>query len=168
MTRKEFGSMRLLRLTFVLALALGFSVIASAQVGTKAPDFTLKNADGQDVTLSDLKGKVVLVNFWATWCGPCVREIPDFLEVYDEYKDKGFEIIGVSLDRTGWKVVTPFVDKMHMTYPVVVGNNEVVTAFGGFNAIPTTFLIDRKGTLVDRHTGLMTKADLVAKLKKLL
>ncbi len=160
--------MKLLRLTFVLALALGLSVIACAQVGAKAPDFTLKNADGQDVTLSDLKGKVVLVNFWATWCGPCVREIPDFLEVYDEYKDKGFEIIGVSLDRTGWKVVTPFVEKMQMTYPVVVGNNDVVNAFGGFNAIPTTFLIDRKGTIADKHIGLMTKADLVAKLKKLL
>jgi peroxiredoxin len=160
--------MRLLLPMLVVALAIGVPATAFAQTGQKAPDFSLKTVDNKDVTLSELKGKVVLINFWATWCGPCVREIPDFLEVYDDYKEKGFEIIGVSLDRGGWKTVTPFVEKMKMTYPVVMGNGEVVKDYGNFNAIPTSFFVDKNGIVVDQHTGTMTKADLVAKLKKLL
>jgi len=160
--------MRLISLILALVLALGLTTSTFAQTGHKAPDFTLKTADDHDVTLSKFKGKVVLVNFWATWCGPCVREIPDFLEVYNEYKAKGFEIIGVSLDRGGWKTVTPFVERMNMTYPVVMGDGELVKAYGDFNAIPTTFLVDKNGVVVDKHTGTMTKADLLAKIKNLL
>ena len=147
---------------------IGLTASALAQTGSKAPDFKLQTSDNKDVTISGLKGKVVLLNFWATWCGPCVREIPDFLEVYDQYKSKGFEIIGVSLDAGGWEKVTPFVAKMKMTYPVVKGDNAVVQAYGNFNAIPTSFFIDRKGVVVHQKTGAMTKSELEAILKKLL
>lgn len=149
-------------------LVVGLTASALAQTGSKAPDFKLKTADKKEVTISGLKGKVVLLNFWATWCGPCVREIPDFLEVYEQYRSKGFEIVGVSLDADGWEKVTPFVAKMKMTYPVVVGDNALVQAYGGFNAIPTSFFIDKNGVVVKQVTGSMSKADLEAMLKKLL
>lgn len=151
-----------------LLLSVGLTTSALAQTGSKAPDFKLQTADKKEVSISALKGKVVLVNFWATWCGPCVREIPDFLEVYQQYRSKGFEIVGISLDRGGWETVTPFVAKMKMTYPVAIGDNALVEAYGGFNAIPTSFLIDRKGVVVKQVTGTMSKADLEALLKTLL
>lgn len=149
-------------------LALGLTARAIAQTGSKAPDFKLQTADKKEVTISGLKGKVVVLNFWATWCGPCVREIPDFLEVYEQYKPKGLEIVGVSLDRGGWETVNPFVAKMKMTYPVVMGNNEIVQAYGGFNSIPTTFFIDKNGVIVKQKVGLLSKAELEETLKKLL
>jgi len=149
-------------------LILGLTTSALAQTGSKAPDFKLKTSDKKDVTISGLKGKVVLLNFWATWCGPCVREIPDFQEVYEQYRSKGFEIVGVSLDAGGWEKVTPFVAKMKMTYPVVMGDEAVVRAYGNFNAIPTSFFIDKNGVVVKQVTGSMSKADLEAMIKKLL
>ncbi len=95
--------------TLTLTLALFFATMTlSAQVGKQAPEFSLKNKDGKEVSLASLKGKVVVLNFWATWCPPCRAEIPDFKRVYSAYKDKGVEIIGVSLDQKGWKVINPF------------------------------------------------------------
>jgi cytochrome c biogenesis protein CcmG/thiol:disulfide interchange protein DsbE len=134
----------------------------------KAADFELKTSDGKIVQLSQLKGKVVLLNFWATWCGPCRKEIPDFLEVYEQYKGKGFEIVGVSLDEDGWSVVNPFVKQYKINYPIVMGDGKVVKAFGSFQYIPTTFLIDKQGNIVHTFTGLVKKADLEKKLKTLL
>jgi len=136
--------------------------------GTKAADFRLKTTDGKTVQLSQMKGKVVLLNFWATWCGPCRKEIPDFLEVYKQYKGRGFEIIGVSLDDEGWKVVNPFVKQFNINYPIVIGDGKLVNAYGGFEFIPTTFLIDKEGTIVHTFTGLVTKADLERRLKVIL
>ncbi len=155
------------RFTFVagiLVLAAGF---APGQ-GKKAADFDLKTSDGKTVQLSQLKGKVVLLNFWATWCGPCRKEIPDFLEVYERYKGKGFEIIGVSLDEEGWNVVNPFVKQYKISYPVVIGSGKLVNAYGGFEFIPTTFLINKEGVIVHTFTGLVTKADLERRLKGVL
>lgn len=154
-------------------LTIGFlvsflSYAAVSQSGKKAADFTLETVDGKKITLSELRGKVVLVNFWATWCGPCVKEIPDFLKVYEAYKSKGFEIVGISLDRGGWKQVTPFVERMKISYPVVIGDARLVEAYGNFNAIPTTFLLDKNGNIVTKHTGLMTKAQLEEHLNRLL
>lgn len=110
----------------------------------------------------------MLINFWATWCAPCRAEIAGFLEVYNKYKSKGFEIIGVSLDREGWKEVTPFVENFKINYPVVVGDEKLVAAYGNFNAIPTTFLVDKKGNIVDQHVGYLSKEDLEKKIKALL
>jgi cytochrome c biogenesis protein CcmG/thiol:disulfide interchange protein DsbE len=150
----------------MLALAAVFSTSAFAQ--RKAPNVVFTTADGKTYDLNKLTGKVVVVNFWATWCGPCRIEIPDFIEVYKNYKGRGVEIIGVSLDRDEWEKVTPFVKKNNINYPIVMGNGEIARKFSNFNAIPTTFIIDKNGTIVDEHTGILTKAQLEAKLKPLL
>jgi len=138
-------------------------LFAGAQVGLAAgdaaPNFALKTADGKTVELKKLSGKVVVVNFWATWCGPCRVEIPGMLEVYGKYKAKGLEIVGISLDRGGWSVVTPFVEKMKITYPVVLGDGDVADAWGGIQAIPATFVVDRKGKIVERHVGAVSQED---------
>lgn len=158
--------MRNLFVITMLTLAVAFSASAFAQ--RKAPNVIFTTADGKTHDLSKLKGKVVIVNFWATWCGPCRVEIPDFIDVYKSYKSKGVEIIGVSLDRDGWEKVTPFVQKHNINYPVVMGNGEIARKFSNFNAIPTTFIIDKNGTIIEEHTGVLTKAQLEAKLKPLL
>jgi peroxiredoxin len=148
-----------------LAIVLSSSVMAQKQ---KAPDFSLHSADGVVHQLSQYKGKVVVVNFWATWCGPCRQEIPDFIEAYKKYKDKGLEIVGISLDQDGWTKVTPFVKQNRINYPVVLGTEQVVENYGGVNAIPSTFLVDRDGNIVDKHVGTVRLKDLEAKLKPLL
>src|SRR5579871_4826689 len=93
--------------------------------GAKAPDFTLQDSRGATVKLSDYKGKVVLLNFWATWCGPCKLEIPWFMDFQNTYKDKGFTVLGVSMDDDGWKVVKPYLASSKMNYPVVLGNDKL-------------------------------------------
>jgi cytochrome c biogenesis protein CcmG/thiol:disulfide interchange protein DsbE len=142
--------------------------ISLSQSRPKAPNFSLKSATGQVVELAKLKGKVVVVNFWATWCGPCKAEIPGFLEVYRSYKSKGLEIVGISLDESGWEVVLPFVRKLKITYPVVVGDSRVVYNYGGIEAIPTTFIVDRDGYVVRGHQGLLNKAQLEQMLQEVL
>ena len=152
----------------VAVLLLAFVVAMPAVAADPAPNFSLKTGDGKVVDLSKLKGKAVVLNFWATWCGPCRSEIPGMLEVYDKYKSKGLEIVGISLDRDGWRVVTPYVEKAKMTYPVVMGDEDVVKAYGGIEAIPTTFVVDKKGNIVEKHVGYMSKEDFEKKVKKVL
>jgi peroxiredoxin len=119
-----------------------------------APDFALKDADGKTVHLSDYKGKVVVLDFWATWCGPCKIEIPWFMEFEQQYKDKGFAVLGVSMDDDGWTAVKPYVAKMKMNYRIVLGNDKVGELYGGVDSLPTTFLIDRQGRIASTHIGL--------------
>lgn len=154
-------------LCIAFMLALGCTP-ALAQMAQKAPNFKLKAQDGSVVELAKLKGKVVVVNFWATWCGPCRREIPGFMEVYKQYKDKGLEIVGVSLDQEGWDVVKPYLQRMPINYPVVIGDGNLADAYGGIDAIPATFIIDRKGNIARKHVGYMNKTEFEQIVKQLL
>ena len=142
---------------------------AAADSPSPAPNFSLKTADGKSVDLKKLQGQVVVLNFWATWCPPCRAEIPGMIEVYGAYKAKGLEIVAVSLDRGGWKDVTPFVQKMGMKFPVVLDQEgELATAYGGIQYIPTTFIIDRKGNIVSKHVGGLSKSDFEKAVQKAL
>jgi cytochrome c biogenesis protein CcmG/thiol:disulfide interchange protein DsbE len=133
-----------------------------------APDFTLKDANGQTVKLSDYKGKVVLLNFWATWCSPCAREIPWFVDLENQYKSKGFAIVGVSLDEDGWDVVKPYVGKMKINYRVLLGTDMVAQQYGGVENLPTSFMLDKRGRIASVHVGLVSKSDYVEDIEQLL
>ncbi|MBZ5575779.1 MAG: TlpA family protein disulfide reductase [Acidobacteriia bacterium] len=133
-----------------------------------APDFKLKDADGKEVRLSDYRGKVVLLDFWATWCGPCRIEIPWFAELERKSKNRGFAVLGVSMDDEGWKVVKPFIANMKMNYRVVLGDDQTAHDFGGLDALPTTFLIDRQGRIADVHVGLANRKDFEDGVEQLL
>ena len=133
-----------------------------------APDFSLPGPDGKLVRLSDFKGKVVLLDFWATWCGPCKIEIPWFVEFQRKYKDQGFTVLGISMDEGGWSEVRPFVEEMKMNYPVLLGNDEITGPFGGIEVLPTTFIIDKQGRIVAMHRGLTSKDDFENAIKGLL
>src|SRR5689334_11535531 len=126
----------------------------------QAPEFTLKDADGKTVRLSDYKGKVVLLDFWATWCGPCKIEIPWLKEFQRKFRDRGFEIIGVSMDDEGWQVVKPFVAELGINYRVVIGDDAIAQLYGGVEALPTTFVIDREGKIAAVHVGLTGKGEI--------
>jgi peroxiredoxin len=128
------------------------------QKGRKAaPDFALKDANGTTVRLSDYRGKVVLLNFWATWCGPCKLEIPWFMEFEQEFKDRGFAVLGVSMDDDGWDAVKPYIAQRKVNYRIVLGNDAVADQYEGVEALPTTFLIDREGRIAAKHQGLVSK-----------
>lgn len=134
----------------------------------KAPDFSLKSVDGKTVKLSDYKGKVVIIDFWATWCPPCRKGIPDLISIQNEFKDK-VVIIGISLDREKTiKDVPGFVKSYGINYPVVYGDDKVVTDYGGIQSIPTAFVIDKNGNIADSHVGLTDKDTYVNKIKELL
>lgn len=132
-----------------------------------APDFELKDANGRTVRLSDYRGKVVLLNFWATWCGPCTVEIPWFVEFERRYKDQGFAVLGVSMDEDGWEVVRPFMSRLRINYRVLMGNGEVARLYGGVDSLPTTFLIDREGKIVKVHVGLVSQSRYENELQEL-
>ncbi len=133
-----------------------------------APDFALKDADGKTVRLSDYRGKVVLLDFWATWCGPCKVEIPWFMEFQRKHKDRGFEVLGVAMDEEGWDAVKPFVHHLGINYRVVLGNDDITASYGGVEALPTTFLIDRQGRIAAVHVGLAARSDFENGINELL
>ena len=118
-------------------------------------NFTLKDMDGKDLRLADYKGKVILIDFWATWCGPCKYEIPGFVELQDQYGKQGLQVIGVSVDDTADKL-PPFVKEFKMNYPVLLGlgRDDVQEAYGPIWGIPVNVLISRDGRICSRHTGL--------------
>ena len=133
------------------------------------PELTLKDLDGKNVSLSDYKGKVVLVNFWATWCEPCRVEIPWLIEMQKKYGDKGFVLLGIALDEEGKSVVAPFVakerfevdgQKLPMSYQILIGNDEAADKFGGLFGYPTSILISRDGKQIKRVTGMISEDEM--------
>jgi thiol-disulfide isomerase/thioredoxin len=154
----------------------GSSVIASIMKpqddgpanGTLAPDFTLKTLDGKDVSLSSMKGKAVMVNFWATWCEPCKIEMPWMVELQDKYRKDGFEIIGVAMDDSDNKEIAAFAKKMNVNYTILKGSEKVADLYGGLDGLPTNFFLDRNGKVIDSFKGLRSESVIVDDIKKAL
>lgn len=134
----------------------------------EAPDFTLKDSDGKTVHLTDYRGKVVLLDFWATWCPPCKVEIPWLIDLERKNKDRGFEVLGVSMDDEGWDVVKPFMREVGMNYRVVIGNDTTAEMYGNVESLPETFLIDRDGKIAAIHIGLANRKDFEDEVAQLL
>lgn len=134
----------------------------------KAADFKLRTLEGKEVKLSDYRGKVVILDFWATWCPPCRKGVPDLISLQNEFK-KDLVVIGISLDQQNTiKDLKPFIENYKINYPVVLGDEKVVKDYGGISAIPTSFIIDQKGNIVDSHIGLVPKTVYVDQIKSLL
>jgi len=127
---------------------------------SQAAEFTVKDLKGNEISLSAYSGKVVFLNFWATWCGPCKDEIPGFIETYTQYKDKGMEIIGISMDRISPKSVLKFAEKYKINYPVVMGTAKIVKDYEPGPYIPITIIVDQNGKIRHRHIGSMKKETL--------
>ncbi len=149
-------------------LLLSLLLLPLLAFGQSAPTWELKSVDGKTVKSSEFKDKVLILDFWATWCPPCVKEIPGFIELQKEYGDKGLVVIGVSLDQDGPGVVRKFMDKMNVNYPIVMGDDKIVEDFGGIEGIPTTFIIDKSGKIVNKHVGYVEKSVFEDEIKPLL
>ncbi len=147
-------------------------------IGKPAPTFSLEDLNGKKVSLADYKGKAVLINFWATWCGPCKAETPWLVDLRNKYAANGFEILGVStdeIDRTDNKAfgqekkeIAGFVEKMHMPYPVLIEGDSLSKPYGGLDAMPTSFFVDRTGKIIAAQMGITSEDDIEANIKKAL
>ena len=134
----------------------------------KAYNFELKDLDGKVYHLSDFKGKVVILDFWDTWCPPCRQEIPGFVELHNEYKDEDFAMIGVAFARYGEDAVRDFMKEYKIEYVNLIGDQKVVDGYGGITSIPTTFVIDKKGNIAHKHVGYKPKSVFEEEIKALL
>ncbi len=133
---------------------------ALSKPGVPAPEFALQTLAGQTLRLSDLRGKAVLLNFWATWCPPCKEEIPWFVELQKQYGPQGLQIVGVAMDDAGHDVIAKFAATMKIDYPVMLGTDQVADEYGGVESLPTTFYIGRDGKIVSRVFGLTSHKDI--------
>jgi thiol-disulfide isomerase/thioredoxin len=158
----------------------GMQHFVSPLVGKPAPEFTLEDLSGKKVSLASYKGKAVLINFWATWCGPCKIETPWLVELRNQYAPQGFEILGISTegddlqkdDKAGWAkdraAIGGFVQKMKVPYPMLMDGDSISRPYGGLDSLPTSFFVDRKGTVVAAQLGLTSKDDIESNIKKAL
>ncbi|WP_348262131.1 redoxin family protein [Telmatobacter sp. DSM 110680] len=149
-------------------------------IGKPAPDFVLQDLSGKTVALSNFKGKPLLINFWATWCGPCKIETPWLIELQNEYASKGFEIVGISTegddlqpgDKEGWArdkaAIAKFVKDEHMQYPVLINGDSLASVYGGLDAMPTSIYVNPDGKVVAVQLGITSKDDMEENIKKTL
>ena len=162
-------------LSILLAILIGMTFLTGCGSDSATPqaaegtfkDFTLKDIDGNEVSLSNFKGKVIILNFFATWCPPCRHEVPDFVEIYNEYKDDGLVIVGIAQDREGVSTVKPFAQKNNITYPVLVEDGSANKIYGPIRAIPTTLILDKEGNIVNKFIGFREKSVFESEIKKL-
>ncbi len=165
-SRSSFSEIVLIFVCFVLPVA-ATADLTPANSRKLSPDFTLADSKGGSIKLSDYKGKVVLLDFWATWCGGCKVEIPWYMEFQNKYKDKGLSVVGVSMDEDGWKSVKPFLAENKINYPIVIGNSDLGGQFG-VSGLPLTLLIDRNGKIADSHAGMVDKDAFEREIQSLL
>lgn len=164
-------------LLFLFAV-LGSTVLAESNaapapteislINQAAPAWTLKDLDGKPVSFSQFKGKVVVIDFWATWCGPCLTEIPGYIELQNKYGKDGLVVIGISIDSIKAKDVAKFAKKKSMNYTIVMADDEIMATFGNFTMIPTTFLINREGRIIHQKSGQWKHEEYEALVKKAL
>lgn len=155
----------------VVLLAMMMTVVLAAPVmaAKKMPAFSGKTVNNLGkFDSATLQGKVVLVNFWATWCPPCRKEIPFLDKLQEKYRDKGFVVVGVSMDEGGEKLVAKFMEKQKVNYPVILGDTDLARGFGGVIGVPASFLVDRQGELIRRYDGFATEKELQEEIEKLL
>lgn len=136
--------------------------------GVQAPDFELATLDGGKVKLSDYRGKAVVLNFWATWCGPCRIEMPWFVDLQKQHGDEGLTILGVAMDDSDPQKIAEFASEIGVNYPVLLGTEKVSEAYGNVEYLPTTFYIDRQGRIVGKAAGLLSKGEIEDDAKKAL
>ena len=136
--------------------------------GKTAPAFTLVSLEGKKMSLADYKGKAVLVNFWATWCGPCKLEMPWFIDLQNKYASQGFTVLGVSEDDGDKAEVAKFASKMGVNYPILLENGGIGKAYGGVEYLPTSYYVGRDGKIVAESAGLISKDEIEANIKKAL
>lgn len=148
-------------------IAGGQSLMAGQSVGRQAPDFVLEDLQGKKVKLSDFRGKAVLLNFWATWCGPCKVEMPWFVELQKQYGPQGLEIVGVALDDSGRDTISKFAKEMGVNYTILQGQDSVGDAYGAMG-LPTSYFIDRNGKIVESVSGLLARSEIEGDIKKAL
>jgi thiol-disulfide isomerase/thioredoxin len=151
---------------FVMLLAM-LPVVASGQ-GNKAPALALKDVRGRTVRLSDYKGKIVLLNFWATWCPPCRAEMPDLIKLQRRYRSRGLQVIGITYPPEEIGEVRQFIRKLKVNYPVALGTKEAKTLFDESDTLPVTIIIDRQGSVHDRIEGILLPEEFEQKIKPLL
>lgn len=136
-------------------------------IGQTAPDFELQSLEGKNIRLSDFRGKAVLLNFWATYCGPCKIEMPWFVEMQKEFGPQGLQIVGVAMD-DDTDDIAKFAKEMGVNYPILLGKESVGQSYGGVGVLPTTFFVDRDGKITDREFGLQSRSVFVDNIKKAL
>ena len=162
-----FQTVRFLIVLFVLLCSV-HAGLAQSQEGQPFPEFELQRFDGGPFSSQEFSGRVTIVNFWATWCAPCRVEIPWFTEFKKQYADRGFEIIGVTLDGESTEAVEGFVRDLKINYPILTADEEIVEAIGGLIGVSTTFILDGDGRVALRHVGLANKKQLLEKIEDLL
>ncbi|MEN8258673.1 MAG: TlpA disulfide reductase family protein [Thermodesulfobacteriota bacterium] len=156
---------------FFLLIQVGFACQAVGVLAEKnMPTFSLPGIGDSPVTVKseDFQDKILLVNFWATWCPPCRREIPSLVRLQEENSDKGFTVIGISMDRSAKEKVSRFVKKIGVNYPIALGTKEVAKEFGALGAIPSSFLVDTNGKIVKKYPGYTTYEKMAKDVKDLL
>lgn len=151
----------------VVIFAMALTAAAQIKIGDAAPNFKLAALDGRNVELAKYRGRVVLVNFWATWCTPCQTEMPRFITFQREFGTKDFQVIGVSMDDSP-EAVKRFGAKMKTNYPIVMGTTKIAEAYGGVLGLPITLLVDREGRVAKRYEGVVDLDEMEHEIRKLL
>jgi thiol-disulfide isomerase/thioredoxin len=153
----------------LIGIGLLLFLVTTSYSSSQMPNFVLPDVvNGQKTSSSTFEGKTLLLTFFATWCPPCIEEMPTLIELQDEYRNQGFSVIGLSVDQGGAKAVKRFIRKKAVNYPVLMADAQVMKDFGGVYGIPVTFLINKKGNVVKKYTGYIPKSILVKDLKKIL